>query len=120
VLQAWRFGYDIVLQQAPPLQRFVRFAFAAKHQGREVGRLEVDCIGDEKRLYVQNIFVAAAHRRRGVGAALIMAATKTTNCAVVTTSGRTGDGASFFEEMRPRLKRCNAELRDNLCQRVRS
>ena len=97
----------------PPSKRFVRYAFVV-HQGRsEVGRLDADFIGAEKRLYVGNIFVAPAHRKRGLAAALMVSAAKTTDCSVVTTSGRTGDGSVFFLGLRPTLRDHGVELRDN-------
>jgi hypothetical protein len=113
VARASRLGYDICFRQAPPSKRFVRYAFVARRQGREVGRLDVDFIGGEKRLYTQNIFVAEAHRKRGLAAALLVSAAKTTECAVLTTSARTADGVPFFDGMRPILKRHHVELSES-------
>ena len=109
---ARRQGYEIGFRRAAPGKRFVRYAFVARRHGREVGRLDVDFIGAEKHLFTQNIFVAEAHRKRGLAAALLVSAAKTTECAVVTTSGRTADGVGFFGDMRPVLHGHGVELRD--------
>ncbi len=112
VEKAGRQGYELCFRQEPKAKRFVYYAFVARCLGREVGRLDVDFIDAEKRLYTRNIFVTEAHRKRGLAAALLVAAAKTTACSVVATSGRTADGTAYFAEMRPLLKRHGVELRD--------
>ncbi len=115
VEKAGRQGYDICFRLESRAKRFVRYAFVARRLGRVVGRLDADFIGAEQRLYTQNVFVAKAHRKRGLAAALLISAAKTTGCAVVATSGRTADGTAYFAGMRPLLKRHGVELRDGPC-----
>ena len=115
VEKAGRQGYDICFRLESRAKRFVRYAFVARRLGRVVGRLDADFIGAEQRLYTQNVFVAKAHRKRGLAAALLISAAKTTGCVVVATSGRTADGTAYFAGMRPLLKRHGVELRDGPC-----
>lgn len=109
----YRDGFDICFQQAAPSKRFVRYVFLARRAGRQLGRLDADFIADEGRLYWRNVYVAEAARRRGLGAALLVSAALTTGCSVLTSSGRTRDGAALCLRARPALKRHGVTLRDD-------
>ena len=112
VERAARLGYEIVYRLFPASKRFQKWTFLARRYGRAVGRLDVDFIEAGRWLYVENISVLDDHGNKGLGAALLVCAAKTTGCDVLTTSGRTAQGARFFDRMRSVLQRCGVELRD--------
>jgi hypothetical protein len=112
VEHAARLGYEIVYRLFPASKRFQKWTFLARRGGRAVGRLDVDFIEAGRWLYVENIRVMDDHGNKGLGAALLVCAAKTTGCDVLTTSGRTAQGARFFDRMRRVLQRCGVELRD--------
>jgi GNAT superfamily N-acetyltransferase len=112
VEKAYQAGYEISLWREQPSQRFTRYGFVARRRGRQVGWLDADFIQQGRRLYARNVYVVEAHRRNGVAAALLVAAAKTTDCSVISTTGRTADGAAYCLRMRSILKRHGIELRD--------
>ena len=112
VERVYRAGYDISYWRERPSKRFTRYAFVVWHRGRQVGRLDADFIEQGRHLYARNVYVAEEHRRNGLAAALLVTAAKTTDCSVVTTTGRTADGAAYCVRMRSILKRHGIELRD--------
>jgi len=107
-----RENYEVYYSLKSPSRRFTRYVFVARRHGRTAGRLDADLIPGERLLFAQNVFVAEPHRRRGLAAALLVSATLTTGCSLVTTSGRTRDGTAFFGRTRLALKRHGIELRD--------
>jgi hypothetical protein len=107
-----RLGYEIVYRAFPASKRYQKWTFVARRNGWPLGRLDVDFIEAGRWLYVENICVEDNHGNKGLGAALLVCAAKTTACDVLTTSGRTAQGARFFDRMRPILQQCGVELRD--------
>ena len=112
VEHACRQGYEIVFCAYRPKKRYQTWIFLARRNRQVVGRLDVDFIPAGRRIYVENIHVLESHGKRGLGAALIISAVKTTSCKLLTTSCRTAQGVCFFDRMRAILLAHGVEMRD--------
>jgi GNAT superfamily N-acetyltransferase len=105
-------GYEIVFQHLRASRQVRQYTLRATLRGLAVGRLDVDYLPGRRLLYVANVYVAEAHGRKGVGAALLLSAALTTHCAAVATSGRTRQGTAFFAKSRATLARHGVALWD--------
>lgn len=106
-----RQGYAIFFTRGRAVRGYEKWTFQAHLRGHPVGRLDVDRIGLRECLYVENIHVEEEHSRRGLATALLVCAALTTGCREVATSGRTTQGAVFFQCVQPVLNGRGIELR---------
>ncbi len=82
-------GYEIWFYRSPPNTRYQHWVLEARKFGRD-----------------------HRHRNKGLATAMLLCATRLTQCRALTTSGRTNQGAKFFEKNRLRLRRNGVELHD--------
>jgi len=105
-------GYEIWFYRCPPNTRYQHWVLEARKRGRGRAHLSADFIAARHCLYIANVCVDQKHGKQGLATAMLLCATRLTQCRSLTTSGRTNDGAKFFEKSRSRLSRHGVELHD--------
>lgn len=105
-------GYEIWFYRSPPNTRYQHWVLEARKFGRAKAHLSADFIAAKQCLYIANVCVDHRHRNKGLATAMLLCATRLTQCRALTTSGRTNQGAKFFEKNRLRLRRNGVELHD--------
>jgi hypothetical protein len=105
-------GYEIVYRRGRPSRQRRKWWFFVRYKGRTWGYLDTDFMESKHWLYVENVYVDDRHSNRGLATALLLCATRTTRCSVVTTSSRTRQGVRFFAKVRAVLEKYGIELRD--------
>lgn len=107
-------GYEIWFYRCPPKTRYQHWVLEARKHGRCRAHLSADFIAAKHCLYIANVCVDPGHGNQGLATAMLLCATQLTQCRVLTTSGRTNQGAKFFEKSRLRLSRHGVELQDHV------
>ena len=112
-------GYEIWFYRSPPNTRYQQWVLEARKHGRGKAHLSADFIAAKQCLYIANVCVDQAHGNKGLATAMLLCATRLTQCRALTTSGRTNQGARFFEKNRLRLSGHGVELHDHavICER---
>jgi hypothetical protein len=105
-------GYEIWFYRSPPNARYEKWVLEARKHGRGKAHLSADFIAAKQCLYIANVCVDQGHGNKGLATAMLICATRMTQCRVLTTSGRTNQGAKFFETNRLRLSQHGVELHD--------
>lgn len=106
-------GYEIWFYRSPPKTRYQHWVLEARKQGRSKAHLSADFIAAKQCLYIANVCVDQGHGNKGLATAMLICATRLTQCRALTTSGRTNQGAKFFEKNRLRLSSHGVELHDH-------
>jgi len=106
-------GYEIWFYRCPPNTRYQHWVLEARKHGRGKAHLSADFIAAKQCLYIANVCVDQGHGKKGLATAMLLCATRLTQCRALTTSGRTNQGAKFFEKSRLRLRRHGVELHDH-------
>ena len=112
VANVYRQGYEILYRRGRPAHGREKWLWYVRRDGRTWGYLDADCMDAKRWLYVENVYVDGRHGDRGLGTALLLCAVTLTRCNLVTTSGRTRQGARFFTKNRAVLQKYGIELRD--------
>ncbi len=112
-------GYEIWFYRAPPNARYQQWVLETRKHGRSKAHLSADFIAAKQCLYIANVCVDQGHGKKGLATAMLLCATRLTQCRALTTSGRTNQGARFFEKTRLRLRRHGVELHDYAAIRER-
>jgi hypothetical protein len=110
VQKVYEEGYEIWFYRSPPNTRYQQWVLEARKLGRRKARLSADFITAKQCLYIANVCVDQRHGNKGLATAMLLCATRLTQCRALTTSGRTNQGAKFFEKNRLRLSRHGVEL----------
>lgn len=105
-------GYEIWFYRCPPNTRYQHWVLKVRKLGRAKAHLSADFISAKQCLYIANVSVDQRHRNKGLATAMLLCATRLTQCHALTTSGRTNQGVKFFEKSRSRLSRHGVELHD--------
>jgi hypothetical protein len=115
-------GYEIWFYRSEPNTRYQHWVLEARKRGRGKAHLSADFITAKHCLYIANVCVDQGHGNKGLATAMLLCATRLTECRMLTTSGRTNQGAKFFEKNRSRLSRHGVELHDHAvtCESYRS
>lgn len=113
VQQVYGKGYEIWFYRAPPKTRYQHWVLEARKHGRSKAHLSADFIPVNDCLYIANVCVDQGHGKKGLATAMLLCAASLTQCQAITTSGRTNQGAKFFEKNRLRLRRHGVELHDH-------
>jgi len=111
-------GFEIWFYRCPPKTRYQHWVLEARKLGRAKAHLSADFIPAKQCLYIANVCVDQQHGNKGLATAMLLCATRLTQCRAVTTSGRTKQGAKFFEKNRLCLSRNGVELRDGAMTRL--
>jgi hypothetical protein len=106
----YRQGYEIVYRRGRPAGQSEKWIFCILLRGRTCGYLDVDRVAAKDWLYVENVYVDDRHGNRGLALALLLCATTTTGCRVLTTSSRTRQGARFFTKARAVLQKYGVDM----------
>jgi hypothetical protein len=112
VQKVYEEGYEIWFYRSPPKTRYEHWVLKARKFGRAKAHLSADFIATKQCLYIANVCVDQRHRNKGLATAMLLGATRLTQCRALTTSGRTNQGAKFFEKNRLRLSRNGVVLHD--------
>ncbi len=112
VQKVYEEGYEIWFYRSPPNTHYQKWVLEARKLGRAKAHLSADFITAKQCLYIANVCVDQRHGNKGLATAMLLCATRLTQCRALTTSGRTNQGAKFFEKNRLRLSRHGVELRD--------
>ncbi len=112
-------GYEIWYYHSPLNARYERWVLEARKRRRAKAHLSADFIEARQCLYIANVCVDQGHGNKGLATAMLLCATRLTQCRALTTSGRTNQGAKFFAKNRLRLSRHGVELHDHavICER---
>ena len=111
-------GYEIWFYRSPPNTRYRQWVLEARKLSRAKAHLSADFITAKECLYIANVCVDERHGNKGLATAMLLCATRLTKCRTLTTSGRTNQGARFFEKNRLRLSRDGVELHDRAMTRL--
>jgi hypothetical protein len=118
VQKVYEEGYEIWFHRSPPNTRYQQWVLEARKLGRGKAHLSADFITAKQCLYIANVYVDQRHGNKGLATAMLLCATRLTQCRALTTSGRTNQGAKFFEKNRLRLSRHGVELHDHAMTRL--
>ena len=88
-------GYEIWFYRAPPTTRYQKWVLEARKRGRAKAHISADFIAAKQCLYIANVCVDQGHGKKGLATAMLLCATRLTQCRALTTSGRTKQGPSF-------------------------
>jgi hypothetical protein len=113
VQKVYEEGYEIWFYRAPPHARYQHWVLEARKHGRGRAHLSADFIAAKQCLYIANVCVDQGHGNQGLATAMLLCATRLTQCRVLTTSGRTDQGTRFFEKNRLPLSQHGVELQDH-------
>jgi hypothetical protein len=105
-------GYEIWFYRDPPNTRYEHWVLEARKRGRAKAHLSADYLAAKQCLYIANVCVDQGHGNKGLATAMLLSATRLTQCRTLTTSARTNQGARFFEKNRLRLSDHGVELQD--------
>jgi hypothetical protein len=106
-------GYEIWFYRYPPSARYQHWVLEDRKHGRGKAHLSADFIAARQCLYIANVCVDQGHGNQGLATAMLLCAARLTQCRTLTTSGRTNQGAKFFEKNRFCLSHHGVELRDH-------
>jgi hypothetical protein len=118
VQRVYEEGYEIWFYRSPPNARYQQWVLEARKLGRGKAHLSADFITAKQCLYIANVYVDQRHGNKGLATAMLLCATRLTQCRALTTSGRTNQGTKFFEKNRLRLSGHGVELHDHAMTRL--